>query len=84
LFISKFLEMIIRGFLKQFPDEKNCKVHFKSERDKQGVKCQYQEHYWFSTRERYPCKNFKHKTPFRGGALLHETRNFHTIIGTAL
>jgi hypothetical protein len=66
--------MIIRGFLKQFPDEKNCKVHFKSERDKQGVKCQYQEHYWFSTREQYPCKNCKHKTPFRSGALLHETQ----------
>jgi len=69
--------MIIRDFFKQFPDEMSCKVHFKSERDRQGVtckKCQHQEHYWLSTREQYQCKNCKHRTPLRSGTLLHGTQ----------
>ncbi len=69
--------MIIRDFFKQFPDENSCKVHFKAERDKQGVKCkkcQHQEHYWISTREQYQCKKCKHRTPLRSGTLLHGTQ----------
>lgn len=69
--------MVIREFFKQFPDERSCKVHFKSERDKQGVKCkkcEHQEHYWLSTREQYQCKNCTHRTPLRSGTLLHGTQ----------
>ena len=69
--------MRIQDFFKQFPDEKSCKVHFKQERDKQGVvckKCDSQEHYWLSTREQYQCKKCKHRTPLRSGTLLHGTQ----------
>ena len=69
--------MKIRDFFKQFPDETSCKVHFKSERDKQGVKCkkcQHQAHYWLATREQYQCKKCKHRTPLRSGTLLHGTQ----------
>jgi len=66
--------MKIQDFFKKFPDESNCKAHFKSERDKQGVvckRCQHQEHYWISTRDQYQCKKCKFRTTLRSGTLLH-------------
>ena len=69
--------MKIQDFFNRFPDEKSCKDHFKSERDKQGItckKCKHQEHYWISTREQYQCKKCKHRTPLRSGTLLHGTQ----------
>jgi hypothetical protein len=69
--------MKIQDFFKKFPNELSCKVHFKSERDKQGVvckKCEHQDHYWLSTREQYQCKKCKHRTPLRSGTLLHGTQ----------
>ena len=75
--------MRIQDFFKQFPDETSCKAHFKSERDKQGVKCkkcEHKEHYWLSTREQYQCKKCKHRTPLRSGTLLHGTHSFFCLI----
>ncbi len=44
--------MNIQELLKKFSDEKSCKSHFKSEKDKQGVvynRCTGINHYWIST-----------------------------------
>jgi DNA-directed RNA polymerase subunit RPC12/RpoP len=65
--------MNIQNFFKKFPDQANCKAHFKAERDKQGVickRCGHQQHYWLSTRDQYQCKSCKFRTTLRSGTLL--------------
>ncbi len=45
--------MSILEFTKQFPTNESCKIHFKSEREKQGIiykKCNSTEHYWLKSK----------------------------------
>ena len=45
--------MNILNFTTVFPDENSCKIHFKNQREKEGVvckKCGCNNHYWLQNK----------------------------------
>jgi len=50
--------MNIFSFGVHFTDEKSCRLHFKEQRDKEGVvckRCKGTEHYWLQNKWSYQC-----------------------------
>jgi transposase-like protein len=69
-------------FTANFTDEESCRLHFKSERDKQGVVCKcckHKEHYWIKSRWSYECKKCNHRTSLRSGTIM-ESSNLSFLI----
>jgi transposase-like protein len=69
-------------FTANFTSEESCRLHFKSERDKQGVvckKCTHTEHYWIKSRWSYECKKCRHRTSLRSGTIM-ESSNLSFMI----
>lgn len=63
-------------FTAHFGDEKSCREHFKSERDKQGVvckKCGSTNHYWKKDKECYECKSCRFRTSLRSGTIMEHS-----------
>lgn len=64
------------AFTAHFGDEKSCREHFKSERDKQGVvckKCGSTNHYWKKDKECYECKSCRFRTSLRSGIIMEHS-----------
>jgi transposase-like protein len=69
-------------FTANFTDEESCRIHFKSERDKQGVVCKecgHKEHYWIKSRWSYECKQCRHRTSLRSGTIM-ESSNLSFLV----
>jgi len=65
--------MNIFTFSAHFGSEEACREHFKSERDKIGVKCQrcgHDQHYWIKSRWSYECKKCRSRTSLRSGTIM--------------
>jgi hypothetical protein len=63
-------------FSAHFTDEKSCRLHFKSERDKIGVACKacgHEHHYWIQSRWSYECKLCRHRTSLRSGTIMEHS-----------
>lgn len=63
-------------FTAHFGDEKSCREHFKSERDKQGVvckKCGSTNHYWKKDKECNECKSCRFRTSLRSGTIMEHS-----------
>jgi len=70
------LAMNMFTFTAHFGDEKSCREHFKSERDKQGVvckKCGSTNHYWKKDKECYECKSCRFRTSLRSGTIMEHS-----------
>ncbi len=68
--------MTMFTFTAHFGDEKTCREHFKSERDKQGVvckKCKNTNHYWKKDKECYECKSCRFRTSLRSGTIMENS-----------
>ena len=68
--------MNIFSFTAHFDSEEACKIHFKAERDKIGVKCTecgHTEHYWIKSRWSYECKKCRHRTSLRSGTIMQSS-----------
>ena len=68
--------MNIFTFTAHFGDEKTCRMHFKEQRDKQGVickKCGHTEHYWKQDKWSYECKSCKFRTTLRSGTIMQSS-----------
>ena len=68
--------MNLFSFTANFSDEESCRQHFKSERDKEGIKCKecgHQDHYWIKSRWSYECKNCRHRTSLRSGTVMESS-----------
>ena len=66
--------MSILAFTQQFPTNESCKLHFKLEREKEGVickKCSQTEHYWLSSK--WQCKNCSFRTTLRSGTIMENS-----------
>ena len=69
-------------FTANFTNEESCRLHFKAERDKQGVickSCKHTAHYWIKSRWSYECKKCKHRTSLRSGTIM-ESSNLSFLI----
>lgn len=74
--------MNLFSFTANFSSEESCRLHFKAERDKQGVKCTrcgHKQHYWIKSRWSYECKKCNHRTSLRSGTIM-ESSNLSFLI----
>lgn len=68
--------MNIFSFTANFGSEENCRLHFKRERDKIGVKCNrcgHDEHYWIKSRWSYECKSCRSRTSLKSGTIMQNS-----------
>lgn len=80
--------MNIFTFGVHFTDEKSCRLHFKSQRDREGVvcnRCQGTEHYWLINKWSYQCKSCNSRTSLRSGTIMESSKlSFMTWYKTIL
>jgi uncharacterized protein YozE (UPF0346 family) len=65
--------MNILEFINEFPTEESCKLHFKENREQEGVfckKCGCSEHYWLKNKWQWQCKQCRFRTTLRSGTLM--------------
>lgn len=62
-------------FSANFGSEEACRLHFKEQRDKQGVvcKCGHTEFYWIKSRWSYECKECRSRTSLRSGTIMQSS-----------
>ena len=68
--------MNIFSFTAHFESEDACRLHFKSERDKVGVKCRRcsnTHHYWIKSVWSYECKSCRSRTSLRSGTIMQSS-----------
>jgi len=68
--------MNIIQFSKEYPDEKSCRVHFKEQRESEGVtckKCKGTKQWWFKKREFWKCAGCGFRTTLRSGTLMESS-----------
>lgn len=74
--------MTIINFLTHFPDEHSCKIHFKEQREQQGVTCKQcgcTKQYWFASRWQWQCSSCRFRTTLRSGTIMESSNlSFHT------
>jgi Zn finger protein HypA/HybF involved in hydrogenase expression len=61
------------GFGVHFTDEKSCGMHFKTERDQEGVvckRCKGTDHYWLINKWSYQCKSCNSRISLRSGTIM--------------
>lgn len=69
--------MDIFSFAVHFTDEQSCRLHFKEQRDIQGVvchRCQGTEHYWLQNKWSYQCKSCKARISLRSGTIMESSK----------
>jgi hypothetical protein len=74
--------MDIFSFAVHFTNERSCKLHYKEQRDKEGVicnRCAGSQHYWLKNKWAYQCKSRKARQTLKSGALM-ENSNFSFMI----
>jgi hypothetical protein len=73
--------MKVIEFMQNFPDEVQCKLHFKENREKSGIvcsKCKCTKHYWLQAKWQWQCSNCSFRTGLRAGTIMHKTKiSFH-------
>ena len=62
-------------FSANFGSEEACRLHFKEQRDKQGVvcKCGHTEFYWIKSRWSYECKECRSRISLRSGTIMQSS-----------
>jgi hypothetical protein len=68
-----FKVMDIFSFSLHFTDEESCILHYKGQRDKEGVicnKCGGNEHYWLKNKIAYQCKSCSARQTLRSGTIM--------------
>jgi len=69
--------MNLFSFTAHFTSEEDCRLHFKAERDKEGVvckKCGHKEHYWLQNKWSYECKSCHFRTSLRSGTIMQSSK----------
>jgi transposase-like protein len=68
--------MDIFSFAVHFTDEESCILHYKEQRDKEGVicnKCGGKVHYWLKNKIAYQCKSCDARQTLRSGTILENS-----------
>ncbi len=69
--------MNIFSFTAHFDREETCRLHFKSERDRVGIKCYrcgHDKHYWIKNRWSYECESCRSRISLRSGAIMQSSK----------
>ncbi|WP_026837256.1 IS1595 family transposase [Gillisia sp. JM1] len=69
--------MDIFSFGVHFTDEECCRLHFKEQRDKEGVVCHSCgsiDHYWLKNKWSYQCKSCKARMSLRSGTIMESSK----------
>jgi transposase-like protein len=69
--------MDIFSFGVEFTDDESCKLHFKEQRDKQGVicnRCRGTAHYWLPSKWTYQCKSCESRQTLRSGTIMESSK----------
>lgn len=69
--------MNLVDFIKDFPDEESCKLHFKGLRDAQVKicpKCGCTEYYWKNDKEMYECKRCHYRMSLKKGTVMEHSQ----------
>src|SRR5680860_1641734 len=69
--------MDIFSFGVHFTDEKSCRLHYKEQRDREGVvchRCQGTDHYWLRNKWSYQCKGCKARISLRSGTIMESSK----------
>lgn len=65
--------MNLLKFAESFPDEISCKLHFKAQREQEGVickKCKQTNHYWLQNKWQWQCAGCDFRTTLRSGSMM--------------
>lgn len=68
--------MDIFSFSVHFTDEESCRLHYKGQRDIEGVtcnRCRVSEHYWLKNKWVYQCNNCKARQTLRSGTIMENS-----------
>lgn len=68
--------MNLFSFTAHFDSEESCRLHFKAQRDKQGVSCHrcgHNQHYWIKSCWSYECKKCRSRTSLRSGTIMQSS-----------
>lgn len=60
-------------FIEEFPDEQSCKDHFRSVREKEGIKCKKcggTHQYWLKAKYQWQCADCNFRTTLRSGTMM--------------
>jgi len=79
LYLDKLNRLImdIFSFGVHFTDEKSCRLHFKEQRDKEGIvcnRCGSTDHYWLQNKWSYQCKSCTARISLRSGTILESSK----------
>jgi len=69
--------MDLFSFGVHFADEQSCRMHFKEQRDKEGVTCNLcgsTDHFWLKNKWSYQCKSCKARISLRSGTILESSK----------
>jgi len=64
--------MDIFSFTVHFTDEESCRLHYKAQRDKEGVTCNRcggTSHYWLKNKWAYQCRSCEARQTLRSGTI---------------
>jgi len=65
--------MKLLGFNKTFPDESSCRLHWKTQRETQGIVCKNcggKEHKWKEKQQMWDCCHCHYRTTIRSGTIM--------------
>ena len=74
---TKQIRMNLLRFIESFPTEESCKVHFKAQREHEGVKCKRcssKKHYWLQAKWQWQCVKCSFRTTLRSGTLMESSK----------
>jgi len=69
--------MNLLNFIKEFPDEKSCREHFRQQREKEGIKCKQcgnTKHYWLRAKWQWQCRQCNFRTTIRSGTIMENAK----------
>ncbi|MGK0495451.1 MAG: Zn finger protein HypA/HybF involved in hydrogenase expression, partial [Maribacter sp.] len=69
--------MDIFSFGVHFTDEQSCRMHFKEQRDREGVvchRCHGTNHYWLKNKWSYQCKSCNARISLRSGTIMESSK----------
>ena len=69
--------MNIIKFVEAYPDEKSCKLHFKTVREQDGIKCKKcgcEKHYWLQDKWQWQCSECRFRTTLRSGTMMENSK----------
>ena len=68
--------MNILKFLEDFPSEESCRVHFRNQREHEGITCKNcgsSEHYWLKAKWQWQCISCSFRTTLRSGTVMENS-----------